>query len=308
MGFFLRPAGLLFGLTLRLLLGTTCLLLGLTLGHFLSPLRSLLLGAHLLLFSGTACLLLRTLRFSLLLTSHLLFRLTLRHFLRAACSFLLGTHLLLFGGTTRLLLHALRFSLLLTTCLFFCLALRRHFLRATFRFLPGAYLLFFGGTSGGLLLLALHGGGFSLLPDAIGFRSGGFFSSHAFSGSALLLGGHLLLLLRSGSGGLLACPFSLGCRLVCGHALLLGGQSFLLRCSGLHAALFPFGVRCRLFSGPLFCHGTFLQCLLLALLHSRGMGLFPGSAHASSFSLGGSSGSPLFGGHFFCRRGLLGLL
>ena len=281
MGFLLRPAGLLFGLTL---------------GHFLSPMRSLLLGTHLLLFSGSASLLLGSLHFSLLLTTHLLFSLTLGYFLSPLRSLLLGTHLLLFGGTTRLLLSALGFSLLLTACLLFCLALHRHFLRAAYRFLLGAHLLFFCGSAGGLLLLALHGGGFSQLPDAICFRSGDFFNSHAFSGSsALLLGGHLLLLLRSGSGGLLACPLSLGGGLVGGHALLLGGLHRLhrlLRCSGLHAALFRFGACCRLLSGPFFCHGSFLHCLLLALLHGGAMGLLPGSLHASSFSLGGGSGSP----------------
>ncbi len=304
----------------------------------MSPLCSLLLGAHLLLFSGTACLLLRTLHFSLLLTSHLLLRLTLRHFLSPLCSLLLGTHLLLFGGTTCLLLSALRFSFLLTSHLLLRLTLR-HFLGAPFRFLLGAHLLYLGGLAGGLLLLTLHGGGFSLLPYPICFRSGSLVGGHAFSGSALLLGrhillllcsgsggllaclfslggglvgghalllsGHLLLLLRSGSGSLLTCLFSLGGGLVGGHALLLGGKRFLLRCGGLHAAFFRFGACCRLLSSLFFCHGTFLHCLLLALLHGGAMGSLTGCVHASSFSLSGSSGSTWLSRPFFCGHGLL---
>ena len=313
LGFFLRTAGLLFGLAL---------------GHFLSPLRCLLLSAHLLLFGGTTCLLLRTLHLSLLLAACRFFSLTLSHLLSTAFGFLLRTHLLFFSGAACLLLRTLHFSLLLAACLLLRLALR-HLLSAAFGFLLGAHLLFFSSTTCGLLLLALHGCGFSLLPGAFGFRSGGLFGGHAFSSGALLLGCHLLLLLRcrlltsffslggglvgshafSGGALLLRCRlltsfFSLGGGLVGSHALLLGGQRLLLRCGGLHAAFFRFSVRSGLFSGPFFSHATFLHLLLLALLHA-GMALFPSGTKVSFLSFGGCVGGSLLSRHFFCCRRLL---
>ena len=285
LGFFLRTAGLLFGLAL---------------GHFLSPLRCLLLSAHLLLFGGTTCLLLRTLHLSLLLAACRFFSLTLSHLLSTAFGFLLRTHLLFFSGAACLLLRTLHFSLLLAACLLLRLALR-HLLSAAFGFLLGAHLLFFSSTTCGLLLLALHGCGFSLLPGAFGFRSGGLFGGHAFSSGALLLGCHLLLLLRC---RLLTSFFSLGGGLVGSHALLLGGQRLLLRCGGLHAAFFRFSVRSGLFSGPFFSHATFLHLLLLALLHA-GMALFPSGTKVSFLSFGGCVGGSLLSRHFFCCRRLL---
>jgi hypothetical protein len=266
---------LLFGLALSLLLSASGGFFSLPLGHFLRPLCNLLLGTH-LLFSGTAGLLLSTLHFGLLLTTCGFFRLALRHLLCAALRFLLSTHLLLFSGTA---------------CLLLGLALGP----------------LFGGMACDFLLLVPHGSGFSLLPDAIGFRGRCLFGGQAFSRGTLLLGCHLLLLLHDGSFGLLACFFSFGGGLPGRHALLLGGQRLLLLSSscGLHAAFFRFGIRCSLFSGPFLCHGMLLQFQLLALLHCGGMGLFPGSMHVSSFSFGGCSGGHLFGRHFFSCHLLL---
>jgi hypothetical protein len=305
LSFFLSTTRLLLRLTLSHLLGTPGLFFRLTLGHFLSSLRSLLLSAHLLFFSRTAGLLLRTLHFSLLLTTSLLFSLALGHFLRPLCSFLLGTHLLLFGGTAGLLLRTLHFRLLLAAGLLFGLALGRHFLSTAFGFLLRLHLLLLSGTAGGFLLLTLlHGCGFSLLANPFCFCGSGLFGSHAFSRGTLLLRCHLLLLLSCCRSGLLPCFFSLGGGLVGGHALLLGGQCLLLRSGGLHAVLFRFGIRCGLFSGPFFCHATFLQPLLLALLHGSGSGLFPCCVHLSFFRFGGSGGH-LIGSHLLCGHRLL---
>ncbi len=290
-------------LTLSHLLGTTCLLFGLTLGHFLCPLCSLLLSTHLLFFSGTTGLLLRALHFSLLLAAGLLFSLALGHFLRPLRCLLLGAHLLLFSGAAGLLLRALHFSLLLTTHLLFRLALS-HFLRPLRSFLLGTHLLLFSGTACDFLLLALlHGYSFSLLANAFSFDDGSLFSSHALSRGTLLLGGHVLLLLRS--GGLLARFFSLGGSLFSDHALLLGGLRLLLRSGGLHSVFFRFGIRCSLLSSPFFCHASFLQTLLLALLHGCGTGLLPVSTHLNSLSFGRCSGGHLVSRHFLCGNWLL---
>ena len=288
----LLPTSLLFSLTLRHLLRTPGLLFRLTLGHFLGSLRGLLLGAHLLFFRRTTRLLLRTLHFSLLLTTCLLFRLALGHFLSTPFGFLLGAHLLLFSRTARLLLRTLHFRLLLAADLLFGLTLGRHFLSAAFGFLLRLHLLLFSGAAGGFLLLALlHGRSFRLLTNALGLRCGGLFGSHALSRGTLLLRCHLLLLLGRRRSGLLPCFFSLGGGLVGHHALLLGSQRLLLRSDGLHAALFRFGIRSGLFSGPFLCLPMLLPFLLLALLHGGRMAPFPASVHASFFS---------FGSHFLC--------
>jgi len=214
-------------------------------------------------FLGTTCLLFGLALSLLLSAAGLLVGLALCHLLCATFGLLLGSHLLFFGGTAGLLLGKLHFGLLLTTRGFFRLALR-HLLGAAFRFLLNAHLLLFGGTACDFLLLELHG--FSLLPDAFGFRSSGLVGGHAFSRGTLLPGCDLQLLLRSGSFGLLVCFFSLGGGLVGGHALLLGSE----------------------------------RILLLTLLHGGGTGLLPGCMHLSSFRFSKSSG-----GHLLCCHRLL---
>ena len=270
LGVFLGPTCLFFGLPLSLLLRTAGLLFRLTLGHFLRPLGCLLLGAHLLLSGLALSLLLSTLHFGLLLAACGFFSLTLGHLLRTLCGFLLGTCLLL---------STLHFSLLLKTCGLFSLSLR-HLLGTALCFLLGTHLLLFSGTACDFLLLALHGSGFSLLPDAFGFRSSGLFGGHAFSGGTLLLGRQLLLLLHGGSFGLLACFFSLDGSLVSSHALLLGGNLlFLLHRGSFGLLAYLFSLGGSLVSG----HALLLGRQLLLLLHDGSFGLL-----ACFFSLGGS--------------------
>ncbi|MDB6003154.1 MAG: hypothetical protein JWR15_141 [Prosthecobacter sp.] len=308
LGFFLSSTCLLFGSAARLLLS-------LALSHFLrGPLRSFLLGTHLLL-GDTPCLLLGALHFSFLLTTCLLLSLPLRHFL----SSLLSAHLLLTG----LFLGTLHFSFLLTTCLLFSGLALGHLLSGSLRsFLLGTHLLLFSGPTR-FVLLALHGGGFSLcLLSACGFRCG-LFIGHPFSRSTLLLHCQILLLLRrsgllggrplllSGGLGLLACFFNLSGPLLGCHTLLLGGSFYLLatflnfsgcllrshalllsdgfrllRSVGLHAGFFGFS-RCRcLFGSPFLCHRTFFRITPLAVWHRGALGRRLASMPAGIFTAG----------------------